>query len=198
MNPESNNIAQKLAGNLTDVRLSAKQRSAIDLLLQGLSDREVAEKINVRRETINLWRNHNQTFITEFEKARQELFGAKTEEINARIEEVKTTKLLSLEGIKARLQLKDQLILQDLSSYNENRARLIQRLEADIEQANKYLDTLNKDDSINAQVNLYINEYKQGLLSTLQNSLNEIVSQKVKDEILTRLGEEITIIEGKE
>jgi len=113
------------------------------------------------------------------------------------IKKVISTPLLSLEGIRARLILKDRLLLEDLTSYNERRARLIQRLETDIEQANTYLNTLTKDEGINAQISIYINEYKRALLSVLQDILKETVEEKVKEEILNRLGEEIAIIESE-
>lgn len=171
--------------NLTAKKLSFKQKMAIDLLLQGLSDREVADKIGVRRETVNVWRNHNPAFQSELERARRELFGDKTEEVNDKVEAVRATELLSLAGIRARLRFKDWLILQDISSYNEKRTRLIQRLEADIEQTRAYLDKVTEEEIVDDQ----ISEYKYKLLQHLDKILNDTVASEAKREILTQLKE---------
>ena len=190
MTTESNNTTH----DLTSEKLSLKQKTAIDLLLQGLSDREVAEKIGARRETVNVWRNHNESFIAELEKARKEMFGSKAQEVEEEIEKVRSTELLSLEGVRARLHLKDSLILQDLGSYNEKRTKLIQRLEADIEQAKSYLETVTSDDIVNDQTLLY----KHEVLSKLSRILDETVGKEKKKIILLKLGEEIKEIERTE
>ncbi len=38
-------------------QLNIEPENAIDLLIQGKSDREVAEAIGVARQTVNQWRN---------------------------------------------------------------------------------------------------------------------------------------------
>lgn len=60
--------------NITN--LSVEQLNAIDLLVQGLADREVAEKVNVARETVTRWRNENAVFQAELNRKRQEIWGA--------------------------------------------------------------------------------------------------------------------------
>ena len=42
--------------------LSVKQELALDLILCGMNDREIAERAGVSRQTINTWRNHNEDF----------------------------------------------------------------------------------------------------------------------------------------
>lgn len=172
-------------------QLSVKQLNAIALLIRGYSDRRVAEAIGVARETVNVWRNHNQTFKAALEQARQQLWPTERDAIKERIGKVLATPLLSLAGIKARLELKDSLILQDLSDYNEKRARLIQRLEAEIDQARHYLDSLSKEDSITEQVALEANEYRTRLLTTLFTILTERVAPTLKEAILTQLAEQM-------
>jgi hypothetical protein len=56
--------------------LSIAQRNAIDLLVYGKPDREVAEAIGVTRETVTRWRNENPYFIVELNRKRQELWSA--------------------------------------------------------------------------------------------------------------------------
>jgi AcrR family transcriptional regulator len=42
--------------------LSVKQELALELILCGMNDREIAERAGVSRQTINTWRNHNEVF----------------------------------------------------------------------------------------------------------------------------------------
>jgi hypothetical protein len=54
--------------------LSAKKRLAIQLLVFGHSDQDVADKIGVNRTTINRWRLYHPTFQTELNRQRQSLW----------------------------------------------------------------------------------------------------------------------------
>jgi hypothetical protein len=63
--------------------LSIEQQNAIDLLLLGQSDREVAERIGVHRETVWQWRTHQALFVAELNKRRQDLFGAAQQRLRA-------------------------------------------------------------------------------------------------------------------
>jgi Helix-turn-helix of insertion element transposase len=56
--------------------LSIEQHNAIDLLVYGKPDREVAEAIGVTRETVTRWRNENPYFIAELNQKREELWRA--------------------------------------------------------------------------------------------------------------------------
>lgn len=69
MSTENHKKAQSPAG------LSLEQKNAIDLLVTGLSDREVAEKLGVRRETVTRWRLYNPDFRIELDRARYALWG---------------------------------------------------------------------------------------------------------------------------
>jgi len=60
---------------MTKQRLNTKQKLAIDLVLVGLSDREIAKRARVSRKTINTWRNHDEDFralLAERRKADRE------------------------------------------------------------------------------------------------------------------------------
>jgi DNA-binding CsgD family transcriptional regulator len=61
--------------------LSIKQLNAIELLIRGYTDREVAKRIRVTRQTVCTWRNHNSAFISELNLRRQALWGANTEKL---------------------------------------------------------------------------------------------------------------------
>ncbi len=64
-------------------KLTIEQENAIDLLVQGLSDREVAEKVNVSRETVTRWRNENPHFQAELNRKRKEIWGAAQSRLRA-------------------------------------------------------------------------------------------------------------------
>ena len=52
------------------VDLSPAQHLALDLLMAGKSDLEVAEQVGKTRQTVNGWRNHNPAFIHELKTRR--------------------------------------------------------------------------------------------------------------------------------
>ena len=45
------------------ITLNEKQESAIELILQGLNDGEIAERVGVSRQSVNTWRNHDESFM---------------------------------------------------------------------------------------------------------------------------------------
>lgn len=59
-------------------QLNIEQENAIDLLLQGKSDREAAETVGVSRQTVTEWRNHNAIFVAELNRRRHEVWGSQT------------------------------------------------------------------------------------------------------------------------
>jgi hypothetical protein len=61
--------------------LTIDQENAIDLLVQGNSDRQVADTLNLRRQTVCDWRNHNPAFIAELYRRRQDLWGANVDRL---------------------------------------------------------------------------------------------------------------------
>lgn len=67
--------------------LTPNQRTAIELLASGKNDREVAERIRVRRETVCQWR-HDPDFAAELEVYRRELWSPYTERLQSLIPRV--------------------------------------------------------------------------------------------------------------
>lgn len=57
-------------------RLTDKQLKAIDLLVAGLTDTEVAEQLGVARQTVNEWKNRNPAFIAELNRRRKAVYEA--------------------------------------------------------------------------------------------------------------------------
>jgi transcriptional regulator with XRE-family HTH domain len=64
-------------------KITIEQLNAIDLLVQGLSDREVAEKVGVARETVTRWRNENPEFRVALYQRRKEIWGNACEKLRA-------------------------------------------------------------------------------------------------------------------
>lgn len=61
MNPEKVTKSDK-SRQLNDDELSQKQMMAIDLVVSGMPDGDVAKKLGLARQTINKWRNHDLEF----------------------------------------------------------------------------------------------------------------------------------------
>ena len=68
-------------------QLNIEQENAIDLLIQGKSDREVAESVNVSRQTVTQWRNHDAPFVAALNARRHEVWGTQTERLRTLVEQ---------------------------------------------------------------------------------------------------------------
>ena len=63
--------------------LSIEQQNAIDILIQGASDREAAELCGVARQTVNTWRNQNTAFIAALNQRRLDVWNSQTDKLRA-------------------------------------------------------------------------------------------------------------------
>ena len=61
--------------------LSIEQQAAIDLLMTGLPDRDVADKVGVCRETVTRWRNYHPAFQAEVNRRRKEAWASGLERL---------------------------------------------------------------------------------------------------------------------
>ena len=64
-------------------RLSIEQHNAIDLLIQGKPDHEVAAAVGVARETVTRWRNDHPYFAAELNRQRKALWATAQERLRA-------------------------------------------------------------------------------------------------------------------
>jgi hypothetical protein len=64
-------------------QLSIEQANALEHLLQGQSDRAVAEAVGVARQTIWEWRNHDPLFIAELNRQRSEMWTEARERLKS-------------------------------------------------------------------------------------------------------------------
>jgi hypothetical protein len=58
-----------------------EQQNAIDLLVQGKADHEVAAAVGVARETVTRWRGENPYFVAELNRLRKALWGSAHERL---------------------------------------------------------------------------------------------------------------------
>ena len=54
-------------------KLTSQQQKSIRLFLSGCNDTEVAAELGVARQTVNTWKNKNQSFAAELDRQQQEL-----------------------------------------------------------------------------------------------------------------------------
>jgi hypothetical protein len=124
--------------------LEPKQEKAVEYMLAGISDSEIAKKLNVTRQTVNYWRNQDRDFIYELQMRRNQLWEGYRDELSdlykLAVEEIK--KSMKSKDPKIRLQLAMQILrlpalqenlknksISDLKTLNE------QREKADLSQA---------------------------------------------------------------
>ena len=63
------------------VELTVEQQNAIDLLVVGKTDREVADAVGKSRQTVCAWRLYLPDFRAELNKRRQEVWGASADKL---------------------------------------------------------------------------------------------------------------------
>jgi len=101
--------------------LSIEQQNAIDLLILGKSDREVAEEVGVSRPTVTDWRNHNEHFAAELNRRRQEVWGAHTERLRTLVERAVDALEDNLEADDAALRQQAAIhVLKAVGLYGTN------------------------------------------------------------------------------
>ena len=62
-------------------QLNPRQLNAIELIVQGKNDREVAEAVGVTRQTTWEWRQRNPDFIAALNDRRQQIWGGQTDRL---------------------------------------------------------------------------------------------------------------------
>jgi hypothetical protein len=73
---KANRNAQQKPTDFRPKPLIIEQENAIDLLLTGQSDREVAEAVGVTRWAVQGWRTSHPFFMATLAQRREEIFGA--------------------------------------------------------------------------------------------------------------------------
>ena len=78
---ESRNTINQIKERITT--LSIEQQNAIDLLITGISDQEVATKVGVVRQTVAKWRLYHPEFMAELGRRREEVWGFSADKIRS-------------------------------------------------------------------------------------------------------------------
>ncbi len=84
-------------------KLNTKQEMAIELMLQGLNDSQVANQVGVSRQWVNNWRNHDEEFIKTLQHRRRIIQEIHTNQLMHLVE-------ISLTIIKEELSKADNKI----------------------------------------------------------------------------------------
>jgi DNA-binding CsgD family transcriptional regulator len=94
------------------VILEPKQEKAVEYMLAGASDSEIAKKLKVTRQTVNYWRNQDFDFIYELQMRRNQLWEGYRDKLSdlykMAVEEVK--KSFKSKDPKTRLQVAMQIL----------------------------------------------------------------------------------------
>ena len=91
--------------------LNLKQEMAIELILQGLNDSQVANQVGVSRQWVNNWRNHDEEFIKTLQHRRRIIQEIHTNqlmhlvEISLKIIEEELSKVDNKIKLKTALQI---------------------------------------------------------------------------------------------
>ena len=148
-------------------KLNSKQRAALALVARGLKFAEVARKVGVCRATVSGWAHHDPNFRRALSALQSSLYligpGDEAEAFKA----VESKPLLSLPGIRARLELADMLILKDLQEHTTQRTRTIQRLESVLGTANEFLSKVNSSTAAHELIRQRTTEYRHLVLQAV-------------------------------
>ena len=63
--------------------LTVMQEKSIQLLMTGLSDQAVADKLDIARQTVNNWRHNDAAFAARFNAERQALWSTHREKLRS-------------------------------------------------------------------------------------------------------------------
>ena len=89
-----------------EATINGKQEKALELMLRGVKDVEVAKTIGVTRQTISNWRHYDSVFIDTLAEARRELREKHRDSINGLVDKALEVvrNAMDDEDTKTRLQ----------------------------------------------------------------------------------------------
>ena len=194
----------KVTAELTDVnsqvhretalsKLNFRQRAAVRALAGGKSVSQAARDSNLSRTAVSGWLNHNIDFQRALHELQRELYSDVPQNEAAAFRAAESTAVLSLAGIRARVQLLDQLLLRDLKEQSEKRTRLIRQLQASIAAAGDYLSKLDSDEVARDIVEYTTTEYRRLLLEAVSELLKPLDGG---EELLDRFSKKLRSIDS--
>ena len=102
-----------------DDSLSEKQENAIELMLKGLNDSEVAERVGVSRQWVNHWRNQDEAFREALAARRQTLREQNIDRLNELVEEAIAAAREALRSQNENTRLKAAALILKVSGMQE-------------------------------------------------------------------------------
>ena len=169
-------------GHMPDAvkQLTAQQVAALRCLLRGKNNSHTARECGLSRNTISTWVNQNELFQQGLAECKElQLREGPLSEARA-FQEAENTPLLTLLGLRKRMQLLDILLLKDLQSRQPQRSQLIARLQAMIGQARDYLASLTSDEVAKDQVNQQVTEFRAVVLEAVARLLSDVPEGDIK------------------
>ena len=98
------------ADKTRQVELSLAQRNAIDLLIVGRTDREVAEAVGKSRQTVCAWRLYLPDFRAELNKRRREVWGASGDKLRSLLPRALAVIEQELDGGESRVKVALEIV----------------------------------------------------------------------------------------
>jgi hypothetical protein len=157
---------------LTFRALSIEQRNAIDLLLTGATDAEVAEAITRDRTTVWQWRHEHPLFRAELERARAEVWRAPTERLRSLIAKAVANVAQAVEGGDVKMSVE---LLKIVGLYGDGSMHAICEQDPD-----KLLDELVEQRLAQEK----IPDQADHLIDLLKNPRKEERRQEIQAELL--------------
>jgi predicted transcriptional regulator len=178
--------------------LKPSQQATIRLLTSGKSISGIARELGIGRTTIHSWLKDDQ-FQQALDEVQEDLqydrAGAVKDELSA-FEKVESTPLLSLPGIRARIELLDRLIIADLREKSDKRTRLISRLESSINQAHEFIQKVSSDEAASELVEQRTHRYCEAVLRIVRDFLRTLPQSDTLLKQFQKRLDEIDLISG--
>jgi predicted DNA-binding protein (UPF0251 family) len=83
--PKDDDFMAKVNKNIQQKELSIEQLNAIELLITGSPDADVAQAVGVSRQTVWDWRNHDDEFAAQLERKRKALWASHEDNLRSLI-----------------------------------------------------------------------------------------------------------------
>jgi DNA-binding XRE family transcriptional regulator len=107
-------------GNINEVTLLPHQEQALEMMLHGMMDGEIAQKVGVTRQTVNLWRNKDDNFRAKLSLRRLELWDVVKEKMADMYTEALGVLWKNLKSEDAKIQMKAAIQIVNLHDLKDN------------------------------------------------------------------------------
>ncbi|MBE2973394.1 hypothetical protein [Priestia megaterium] len=145
--------------------LTIHQLNAIDLLVCGKTDKEVADLVSVNRVTVTKWRNYDIYFQAELNKRRKEVW-------NASIDKIRTLVPKAIESLEREIEAENSwkvaLEILKIAGISSNDVKQIGK-----DDPNQLLTEAAQQKMMDELISATNNYSTEELLEELESALNE-------------------------